>query len=89
MIFEGRAHFACTAIYAMKRGMNTIKSPRTAFFQHFDMDAMAFTQAFTNSKFPDDSFDYGVFGHPFDPEVRSHRVTALCLMADVMESQGM
>lgn len=88
MIAEYRAHYACTAIYALKRGMKSHHDPRVEFFQHFDLDAMAFTQAFTSPSFPEDSYYCGVFGFPDIPEVREHRITALCLMAAIMESQG-
>jgi hypothetical protein len=58
------------------------------FFQTFDVEALAFTQTFVNPKFKHDTLYRGVFGHQANPDVREHRVTALCLMADVLEAQG-
>lgn len=88
MLVEHRAHYACTAIYALKRGMHELHHPPAVFFQTFDIEALAFTQAFTNPKYRNDTQFRGVFGHASNPDNREQRVIALCLFADILDSQG-
>lgn len=87
MIDEHKAHYGCTAIYAIKRGLRELHHPEPEFFQHFDPDALAFTHVFSNRKYHDTLYE-GVFGLWSDPKVRAQRVTALCFMAAIMEEQG-
>lgn len=78
----GEAHYGCTAIYMLKRNVRM----SDAFFKCFDIEALAFTAMFQNSKYHDTLYR-GCFGDARNPQNREHRVLSLCLMAAIVETE--